>query len=563
MTNSKKPYRKLLIDTTFSWRSYAIYASATVPSVLLRLDLEALELHIALKALLVGSLLTLFISPIAWWGFFILEKIKERRVTHPALPFFIIALFGTIRGALLQYTFALQNLPDTLSLLASIASSTIFTLVLFTASSFIVALTHFPASRFREEFSLATLNRLRSHGHDESLLSEYTYTESMKSMKFAIDQHLPLDRAEQPTDSAVLAAASEIRKQIQEVIRPLSHRLWIDNFGEIEKIKITEYLVESIKRPQFKINYVLGLQFTLGLLGITLFSSFDEAAIASVAGTATTALIILIFRKISNTTEGNFLFTGISFLVCLGIFPVFVGVWSHVHALTVSSLVEGLLIAPVLPSCVLFSSLYRSIYEDKEFAVTAAKSVRLQQFSQTDSFSESLDSIALAGYLHNSLQSELLRISLQLENSSPSNSESKWVQSYENLTAVLNRSLADVKRIQEEGLERLYRIVDSWIGIADIRLVMAPNLSVHSDRESILVELVEELITNSIRHGQARLIEIEISSSESELFVKLSHDGDAIVLEGSGLGSLWIAQNSIDIPRIVTESNTSIYALKN
>lgn len=561
MTNSQKPYRKLLIDTTFSWRGYALYASATVPSVLLRLDLETLELRIALRALLVGTLLTLLIAPIAWWCFFLLEKIKERRVTHPALPFIIIALFGMIRGALLQYTFALQNLPDTLSLLGSIASSTIFTLVLFTASSFIVALTYFPASRFREEFSLATLNRLRSHVHDESLFSEYTYTESMKSMKFAIDRHLPLDRTEQPTDSAVLAAASEIRRQIHEVLRPLSHRLWINNFGEIERIKIAQYIVESIKRPQFNMNYVLGLQFTLGLLGITLFSSFNEAAIASVVGTATTALIILIFRKISNTTEGNFLFTGISFLVCLGIFPIFV-VWSQVQASTVSSLVRGLLIAPVLPSCVLFSSLYRSIYEDKEFAVTAAKSVRLQQFSQTDSFSESLDSIALAGYLHNSLQSELLRISLQLENSSPSNSDSKWVQSYADLTAVLNRSLADVKQIQEKGLERLDRIVDSWIGIADIRLVMAPNLSVHSDRESILVELVEELITNSIRHGEASLIEIEISSSESELFVKLSHDGHAIVLDGSGLGSMWIAQHSIDLPRIVLDGNTSIYTLR-
>jgi signal transduction histidine kinase len=186
--------------------------------------------------------------------------------------------------------------------------------------------------------------------------------------------------------------------------------------------------------------------------------------------------------------------------------------------------------------------------------------VRITQQNLSSKDSSSYEDFNLAGYLHNSLQSDLLRISKHLEKSSQEES-GKTTAHLDELSTILNRSMEDVSKLRAQGLDRLSAIAESWTGIADIQLEIVEPFSLSNEKEGALVSMLEEMITNSVRHGAASTIKIKVASDADITIVKISHDGVEMSTKGAGLGTKWIKQYSDLKPTAQSEGNMLTFTL--
>lgn len=560
MSNDRAAYRFALANIRFRWRTYILYSIASVLSIPVRFTSGEYPLRAVFQALLAGVTLTTISAPTLWFGFTLIKKMGEKRGIA-LLPYLLIAIFGLFRGLLIHILLPVFGIQDSITLVQSIISSALFTFFFYNFASFAVELITVPIENFRKEFTNATFDRLKLNLKSAEPVNESEYLESMEQMRKAIGKHLPSDANVAPNQIEILAAAREIQTQIQEVLRPLSHRLWVGTFGEIKSLKIGQLSADAIRTPKFSFLFLLAYQFLSGLFGISLVSNISVALTASIWGTAASAIIIIIFRFFKNEKDVVSYLGGLIFLFAIGTIPVFIGLLSQREIFTWSRLIGGFLIVPTLPLIIFISSLYNLILDDKVFAVFAAKSIRLQQSALLRNRSDLINIHNLAGYVHNNLQSELLRISKQLELSANSQSSVMLDSQLVALSVALGRSIDDVAALKDAGLERLNTIVDAWGGIAEIGLEMPRDIALSPEKSILLVDLVEEMITNSIRHGKAKKITISVTNSANAISVQLSHDGSNFSTEGSGLGSQWITQYSESKPELSVDQNTLTYKL--
>ena len=101
---------------------------------------------------------------------------------------------------------------------------------------------------------------------------------------------------------------------------------------------------------------------------------------------------------------------------------------------------------------------------------------------------------------------------------------------------------------------RIQKLISSWQGIADIEVTGLDCLEEDAQLARRTSQVLEELITNTIRYGLADSIHVELVKSSTNLQLELRHNGKGEILRRSGLGSLLLAQQSADGFSISAES---------
>jgi signal transduction histidine kinase len=199
----------------------------------------------------------------------------------------------------------------------------------------------------------------------------------------------------------------------------------------------------------------------------------------------------------------------------------------------------ALLIAPILPVLIVTVSFIQLALSDRETLIGILSS---QSRNLNEDFLERFNQGNAASYLHNSLQSELSSLAIQLDsvsrNPDPLRSEivSQKIESF------VSRSLRDDFRDFLETLDlRLKRIVESWEGIAKIELSLDPTVLEDPSRASLVVQLIQESIANAIRSGHANKIEIRGAFVGEAIKITVTDNGRApIETTKRGVGSEWI-----------------------
>jgi signal transduction histidine kinase len=555
------PDKFAFISAIFRWRTYFLYSTSAIPAVLLRIPTADLSIRSITGALLTGVLVALIILPILWIGFSAVETLIKRKIAYRFSFFLLLGLFGAIRGYAIHLILPIFETTDSYTLSKSIISSTIFTLLFYCLASFISQILIMPTEIFQKEFSRATLARVNNTRPFDDTLTESEYLDSMQTIKKKVSKHLPTNTLINPSQLEILSASREIQNQIDLIVRPFSQRLWIGSFGEMKSIGMTHSLREAITNPQFSKNYLIGFQFFIGVIGISLATnSLGIGFVRSFFGTLTTAIVLTVFTYLRGERERISRGLGALFLLAIGITPVLVGSLSTRTPITSWDLIGAIIVSPIIPVVVIASSLYRLILEDKRFAITVARSVRIAQQNFVSKDSKSSVDFNLAGYLHNSLQSDLLRISKHLEKSSNEN-VGEAVSHLDELSSILDRSLEDISRLRIQGLKRLAAVAESWTGIAEIQLEIVEPLTLPKEKEGSLVSMLEEMITNSVRHGAASIIKIKVANDADIIIVKISHDGNEMNAKGEGLGTKWINQYSDLKPTAQSEGNILTFTL--
>lgn len=518
---------------------YSIVSIFSVPSRLIK---ENSTPDLILISLGIGVLITIIALPMLWLVCNLNQRFGLGR-KNIYLPLALVALVGAVRGAILHGIISISNLKDNLEPNFAIISSMVFTLIYFITISAFMEMVLQRKEKFDRIFAEATL-LVANPGTLVGAKSDPKdiYDSTLRDFKASISS-LDLGTVRVSHES-LMAASKIIQNQINEVLRPLSHRLWVNGMGQVKHRGFLGILSDAIKNLDFNIKFILGYQFFVGGYGISLVIGLESSLYVSTIGVVTSAILILILLYLRQKLRSGHFLLGLTFLVLVGILPVFLAILIRDPLSESAAAAAGLLISPTLPALILMVSAYRLVGRDRDFAIGAATSVRFR-VTAVNANEEGVDSgIELAEYLHNSLQSELFGIAKRMESASQIDDPSGSRAVVRSLEDALSRNYQDISTRDLDETMRIPQLIASWQGIAAITIVGLEEIQSNGPLVSRASSMLEEMITNTIRYGEADDVQIELTVAGAYLDILLTHNGKGEISKKSGLGSLLLAHYS-------------------
>ena len=450
----------------------------------------------------------------------------------------IIGMTGVIRGIMLHFSIVWFGFTQPTNIWSRIATSTTTTLLWFTA------ITIFVTSRksFKSDYEAILRKTIIETSEKIELVdllstkldSELIEIEKVISAAFGDD--LPSRSKESLT-----FAAAHIKILIEEKIRPLSHRLWIESAAVAPKINLGTSVLASIRFLN-----IPPLPTSIFLALITILNVGSTVGLAPGAF-ATLVILLEVFtllaffeRKIKSSTNGKLVLNCFLLLVPgLLLSLTFYISNKYLFGRDFGSL-NLIYVIIFLMVAVLVSS-FQLVNRDREQLIFMIESELTASGWQMGLKEKYLTQNA-AAYLHNLLQSELLAITKQMEISSGDLDSADSLKELETLLDRVNRPIKDdFKKFLNNPIDRLSRLQSAWKGIAEIEIAV-PDLALEDQsRNILLVQIVEEAIANAVRHANATQIRISAELLEdSRVRFLIINNGISGKKESLGLGSAWL-----------------------
>ncbi len=519
--------------------AYAIVSTLTIPSRIL--DASSTTPFL-LFALAIGILVTALVLPLLFVACKLIARYRlgEKYIAYPIL---VIATVGAIRLLILQGVLTALNLEGSLNIASGLLSSAIFTVIYFVGISSFIEILIQKKENFNVVFNasaaLITQSSTDLIGHS----SEQTYVNAVSAVRASVNENLDGDTNTNQIDAK--SAGLELQRQINEVLRPLSHRLWVNSLGQIKHTNIFAIIKDAISDLDFNPKILLMYQVLVGGFGIALVLGAQTSIYLSILAALTSVVVILVFFKLKPRVTRHPLTFATSFLFAIGLFPVLVPIATRGEILDSPYLLLGLTISPTLPGAIVLTSTYKLILGDSDLAVSAVASVGWQIASNASlARRSSAEEEELAEYFHNSLQSELFGISKKLEHLDANTQQKEARSLLKSLDVALDRGYQDTKPIETDGVVRLATLINSWKGICAISVTGIEALAPNSDLAFKVSKLMEEMTTNSIRYGKATKIEFLLTSQPDNFEILLTHDGEPQLNQKPGLGTILISRHA-------------------
>ena len=531
---------------------FLYYGLVSIFSIPLRLIQDYSTLRVLLISFGIGVLITGITLPMLWIACGLIQKfdLGRRNILY---PFALVVLVGAIRGAILYIIISQSNPQDNLEPFFTVVSSMIFNSIYFIVISTLMETILQRKERFERIFADATL-LITGQGRtvDTNLDPKILYDSTLQGIRESVSS---LNRTSEPADKDALIAASKvIQSQINEVLRPLSHRLWVNGMGQMKYRSFFEILYEAVKNLDFSVKYILGCQFFFGGYVISLVLGFESALflvlgfqsalyVSTIVVIVSVILIRILLILREKLASGHFIL-GLTFLVLMGLLPVFISIMIRDPLGGPISVGAALLVSPILPGLILLVSAYRLVSRDRDFAISAASSIKFRMTSILVGDQNIESGIKLAEYFHNTLQSELFSIAKRLEDASQLENSFDKEEVVRSLEAVLSRDYQEISTRDLNVAMRIPHLISSWQGIADIKLNGIEILEKRPNLAETVSSVLEEMITNTIRYGQADKIQVELTLVDFGLDLHLTHNGKGEISKKSGLGSVLLAHYS-------------------
>jgi len=130
-----------------------------------------------------------------------------------------------------------------------------------------------------------------------------------------------------------------------------------------------------------------------------------------------------------------------------------------------------------------------------------------------DEFKQSM-SHQWATYIHGKILTRLAATSLKLEQAVGNNDLESFDSGLKNLKAILEDPTKEFEQNLMNLKNEIASRLDPWEGLITLKLSVDPTLEgIRNDRVKDLGEVIEEVISNSVRHGGAQNISISVTSS--------------------------------------------------
>lgn len=462
---------------------------------------------------------------------------KPRALTLFVIQILIIGLF---RGYAFYLAVELVGLTQPTPLPVRLLTSTINTAIWLTFSCALVEATVHYSKQFNNlfralSFAIAKKPEFRASENLDSL-------DNLVSLKSNLSEILAKASDKGITSDVLLAAGVAVREQIENLIKPLSHRLWFNEKRNQPQIRIFGLTKDSFEKFSFKSARFLIVFGALEFAAILGAYSLPRVIFGVALSMVLLLLVIFLFRmwqRSASVSESKK--SSLTFILLMGLIPVpladlmmpLFGLERMLFPLSAATVVGpiAIMVLLVVESCI------NLVEQDRQMLN--------QHFARELQNEGDFSPAALASYLHNSLQSELTGIAYRLEAAAvnPNSPESR--ATLEKLGALINRSISqDFANFEEAPLLRLERMVEAWDGIAVVSYQIDDACKLNPRHLNTLVQIIEEATTNSVRHGKAKNIDVQITRVGSLSRVEITTDATEPKQIATGFGSKWLLDKS-------------------
>lgn len=479
----------------------------------------------------ITSITYLFLLPLI-----LIDKIPEK--IAPLFWFSITVTAGVIRGLLFRTGAKELGFVDPASLIQRSINSVLTTVFWLTLISFLVE----SSRRFRDTYRQHLLLVMQKYGAlEKEHARDLSYLESeAKSMQISVQNILDVVDTQNYMVEDFLTLQTKLKTQIDSVLRPMSYKIWRTDTSSDPKFRFYFTLRMAIFNLQFPIKWVLIPLLITGFVnGVSIVGPLNSLLRLSIV-VSMWLMINTLFIRLNTWRGGKSLLRSSFYLVVIGFVPTLVSEVINRALGLEFNFTTTLLLAPMLPALVVIASFTHLIGKERSEIIQF-----LEKLTKSDDFNIEMylkKRKDLAGYLHNSLQSELLSLGLLLEKAEATSDPALAKRTIERLHALLTKVMKNsFSEDVEDFSNRVEQIIEGWSGIADISISLESLDSLQSSDQSKILQLCEEIITNAIRRGKASSVEISGMLEENSYSIEMVSDGVLVPQSSKTVGNSWIS----------------------
>jgi|GEM_PF-948138 len=466
--------------------------------------------------------------------------IFARRRSRPVAPVFVI-LFGAATGvlALLCYSWFEQLVglrPVSINLTSIALSCGLGAIGIVLSSLFEISRRE---QRSAQRVILETNSALQSQQVFDAEIADF-----FESLRRKVSETFrQLDADTRPEDA--------LETVMTRCIKPISRGAWAKRSWLRDLIVVRGVSQVALSLRPFSSPLLVGLVYGISIMATNQHQSEDRAASAPMAaliGFVVASLGFAIGKFLSERAKSKektvlpIFFLTLMFLSSTVTFFNQLIFWGNLDPIRfLSGVVANLIFFALL--ALIFSALKLSGTDANEAPVLLT---RLRDKSTLSWANREYLRRQLAGHLHSSVQNQILAIQLN-EKTTDSLGLSEIEQ---RVMEVIRDAEQTFRRLSGASLgEALEALRSDWEGYAVIKWEKLPeNLS--SSQERPIIALVQEAVTNAIRHGFAKMVEIRISQKNQQnvLYLEVLDDGTGPLGKRvrKGLGSRLLDELSND-----------------
>lgn len=533
--------KKNIVRLNFSSKSFGLFAIASVTSLpLLNLRGDGQDFQLLLGLGLAVTALTGFLI-------FLIDLVTQTSrqklsdSQNNKVMVLLIAVIGLIRGYFSYIGLGLLDFPEYAKLPIRLVTSTSSTLLWLTLAIYLVSM----HEAFKIEFdafirtSLASLSKVEP---TQLRKIPTALAPEIKAIELQIQKSLSHMYQSVVTPEILLSVSQQLRDCIETSIRPLSHRLWLQDGKVYPRISLGALVREGLNRQDFSVISAVSFLALLSSFNLSSLIGVPRASLAIFITFVITSGYFLFQRKyvpnmrmksntvkILNLSAPGLVLGGVFYLLNTFIFSDDLGFLN-------------LILLPISFTVFLLASTIRIVKEDQSLFFSQLKLDIDSRVPEQVNNQDQQSGKGVAAFLHNSVQSELLALSYQLEELSknPDSKEAKATleRLASSLTAQIGKNFED---FNEKPTERLSTLVSAWSGIALIEFRSDPGVLSGFNRAHDVVQVIEESITNAVRAANATIIQISWERTGSlNLRLEVKDNGHVDHFGATGLGTQWL-----------------------
>ena len=533
--------KKNTVRLNFSSKSFGLFAIASVTSLpLLNLTGDIQNFRLLLGLGLAVTALTgflIFLFDLVTQSF--RQKLSDSQ--NNKIMVLLIAVIGLIRGYFSYIGLGLLDFPEYAKLPIRLVTSTSSTLLWLTLAIYLVSMHEAFKSEF-DAFIRTSFTSLSKAEPTQLRKIPTALAPEIKAIELQIQKSLSHMYQSVVTPEILLSVSQQLRDCIETSIRPLSHRLWLQDGKVYPKISLGALVREGLNRQDFSIISAVSFLALLSSFNLSSLIGFPRASLAIFITFVITSVHFLIQRKYVPNIRMKSITVKVLNLSAPGL--VLSGVFYLLNTLIFSDDLGflNLILLPISFTVFLLASTIRIVKEDQSHFFSQLKLDIDSRVPEQANNQDQQSGKEVAAFLHNSVQSELLALSYQLEELSknPDSKEAKATleRLASSLTAQIGKNFED---FNEKPTERLSTLVSAWSGIALIEFTSDPDVLSGFKRAHDVVQVIEESITNAVRTANATVIRISWERTGSlNLRVEVKNNGHVDHIGATGLGTQWL-----------------------
>jgi len=340
-----------------------------------------------------------------------------------------------------------------------------------------------------------------------------------------------------PSVESLTQTSQAIRIEIERNLRPLSHRLWFGSFDEYPHVRFTRLIRDSVTYFRMPV-WLISLTWLIGgFVGGPMLFGATRGILSTLISTFVLLGLLLAFRKLAEKHAS--LILGIGYLLVAGTVPLIV---ANLVLITIGfesdfNVSSGLVIfLPLALIAIMLMGLAISLANSDRSAV-----LNVAQRYAVESVIGFTNSLEASTYIHNTLQSELTGVALQLQRAAELGDAELSRVAMDRAHEIVNRSLTqDYADQRIDPSKHAEKVAQAWRGICDVDIQMS-NEAAQDLRAPAATQAVEELIANAVRHSGATQVQVRLDACSSGIQISARIDRIWAQSEQVGLGSRWFA----------------------